>query len=379
MKMKSILIGVFMLFMIINGDKLLSQSCWEPTNGPYGGICNKLKVINNEVYAATYCGVYSTNDYGISWKNKNAGILGECRIIQDLDMVNNTMIAGTLDSGVYVSNDLGNNWISSNSGLNDPFTDWYIYDVFINGSDILIGTANGVYKSTNLGQTWSPSNIGINETSNVSAIRFVKNGTNIFLATGNDIYKSSDNGFTWIDLNNTIQANAFSLVSLAGVLYVTGVDGIYKSVNNGTSWSLLPFNFGIPTLLFDAGNNLFCCSNGSTYVSPNGGNSWTVVTNKIFSTVVEYNGKILGGNNGGVYSWVNGSQNINNGGLGGASSTRALFKDGNTIYSGNANGIYKTIDDGNTWINKSAGLPLDVVVNCITKNANKLIIGTKGY
>ena len=39
-----------MLFMIINGDKLFSQSCWEQTNGPYGGICNKLKVINTKQF-----------------------------------------------------------------------------------------------------------------------------------------------------------------------------------------------------------------------------------------------------------------------------------------------------------------------------------------
>jgi photosystem II stability/assembly factor-like uncharacterized protein len=379
MKMKSILKVFFMLFILINSNELFSQSCWEPTNGPYGGQCNKLKTINNEVYAATNCGVYSTNDYGITWKNKNAGILGECRIIQDIDIVNNTMIAGTLDSGIYVSHDFGNNWISSNTGINNTFLDMYIRDVFVDGSSVLIGTNNGVYKSSNNGVSWTPSNIGINQTGNINAIRFVKNGSSIFLGTAYDIYKSNDNGFTWIDLNNSIQAYPFSLVSLNSVLYVIGVDGIYKSSNSGATWSLLPFNFGIPTKLFDAGNNLFCWSNGSTYVSSNGGNSWSVVTNINFSTIVEFNNNILGGNNGGVYSWVNGTQNIKNAGLGGASSTRSLFRDGNNIYSGNANGIYKTINDGNSWLNISAGLPLNVIVNCITKRGNKLIIGTKGY
>ncbi len=379
MKRKIISLIIIVLFNLISASEIFSQTCWEATNGPYGGICNILKSINNEVYAGTNCGIYSTNDNGISWNSKTAGILGECQNIQDIDVVNNTMIAGTLDSGIYISTDFGNNWISSNNGLNDPFLDLHIYDVFVDGTNVFIGTLNGVYKSSNQGSTWTPSNIGISEPNNINAIRFVKNGTSIFLGTGNDLYKSNDNGFTWIDLNNSFQANPFSLISYGGAIYITGIDGIYKSTNSGTSWSLLPFNFGIPTSLFNSGNNLFCSSNGSTYVSSNGGSSWTLVTNKGFSTIIEFNNKILGGNNGGVYSWSNGTQTINNAGLGGASITKALFRDGNLIYSANANGVYRTIDDGNNWVNISAGLPLNVVVNCITKAANKLIIGTKGY
>jgi photosystem II stability/assembly factor-like uncharacterized protein len=379
MKTRLLSVGFLIAFNLICVISYYSQACWEPTNGPYGGICNKLKVINNEVYAATNCGVYSTNDSGITWKNRSAGFLGECRQIQDVDIVNNNMIAGTLDSGIYISQDFGNNWISSNSGINNTFLDMQIRDIFVDGSIVLIGTNNGVYKSINNGVSWTPSNIGINQTGNINALRFVKNGSSIFLGTAYDIYKSNDNGFTWININSSIQAYPFSLVSLNGVLYVLGVDGIYKSTNSGATWSQLTFNFGTPTKLFDAGNNLFCWSNGSTYVSSNGGNSWTLVTNINFSTIVEFNTNFLGGNNGGVYSWINGTQNIKNAGLGGASTTRSLFRDGNNIYSSNANGIYKTLNDGNSWLNISAGLPLNVIVNCITKSGNKLVIGTKGY
>ncbi len=375
-------------FICLTSFFLNSQTCWEPTNGPYGGQCNILKTINNEVYAATNCGVYSTNDSGVTWKNKSGGILGECQIINDIDIVNNTMIIGTQDSGIYVSNDFGNSWVTSNNGLVDPIGGFYrIYDVYVDGSNLLIGTSNGVYKSSNQGNSWTPSNIGISEPNNVTAYRFVKNGTSVFLATFNDIYKSNDNGFTWVDLNISFQNMPASFVSHAGALYVSDngsmSSGIYKSVNNGQSWTMLSFDFALPGRLFSVGSYLYCIAfNGTTlvtYVSSDGGVSWINFTDKYFNTIIQQNSQIIGGNNSGVYKWQNSSQNIYNAGLGGASKTNCLFRDGNTIYSGNANGIYKSSDEGNTWFNISMGLPLNVEVNSIAKSGNNIIIGTKGF
>jgi photosystem II stability/assembly factor-like uncharacterized protein len=355
-----------------------SQNGWAPTNGPYGGICNVLKNINNEVFAGTNCGIYSTNDEGVTWKNKSAGLLGECIIILDIELLGNTLIAGTDADGIYLSNDLGNNWTQSNMGIIDPFFDPHIYDIFVNGSEVLIGTLNGVFKSINQGLSWTPSNIGIGEPNNINAMRFAKNGSNIFLQTSNDLYKSTDNGFTWIDLNNSIGANGFSLVSMGGFIYVIGNQGIYKSSNNGVSWTLLNFNFpSTPTSLFMGGSKLYCTSGSSTFVSTDG-ISWSIVTNKVFKTVLDVNNKAFAGNNGGVYSWLNGTYSVINSGLGGASATKVIFQDGNTIYAGNSNGIYKSTDNGNIWINLGLNLPLNSIVECITKSGSNLIIGTTG-
>jgi photosystem II stability/assembly factor-like uncharacterized protein len=385
---KIVQISFIVIIYLINNFSAFSQTCWEPTNGPYGGSCNVLKPINNEIYAGTDCGIFSTSDYGKTWNNKSAGLRTGylCQYIMDIDIANNTMIAGTLDSGIYISNDFGNNWIPSNTGLNNP-SDLEIYDVFVDGSTVLIGTNNGVYKTSNIGSTWTPSNIGISESNNISAIRFVKNGTSTFLATSNSIYKSNDNGFTWTNLNISFQSQPSSIISHAGALYVCDgggmSSGIFKSVNNGTTWIPLSFDFALPGMLYSVGNYLYCGANNGTtnvtYVSSDGGVSWTNFTDKDFKSIILLNNQIVGGNYSGVYTWSNGTQNITNAGLGGASSTKSIFKDGNTIYSGNANGVYRTNDDGNTWLNISSGLPLNIQVNSITKSGNKLIIGTKGY
>ena len=390
-----------LLFKIVLNIKLLitllilhvfsgfSQNNWIPTNGPYGAICNKLNLINNEVYSATYCGVYSTNDNGISWTSRNNG-LNDCVNFLDIESFNNTLIAGTANfggyinyqPGIYLSNDNGLNWTLSNTGLLDgsPLQDLNlcIRDIFINGNDILIGTQNGVFKSTNQGQTWAPSNIGINEPNNVQALNFVKFGNAIFLQTANDIYRSMDNGFTWVDLNNNFGAQTFSLVSNTTGIYVLGSLGIYKSTNNGTSWGIISNNLpGVPTTIFESNNNLYCgVPNFGTYFSTNNGVSWTLIINGYYTDFLYVNNTHYMCSNNGVFSCGSGLT-LNNCGLGGASATSALFVDGNDIYSGTANGIYKSTDEGNIWKNMRTNLPIYTQVKCMTKSVSNLIIGTK--
>jgi photosystem II stability/assembly factor-like uncharacterized protein len=354
-------------------------NCWQPTNGPYGGHCKILKSINNTLYAGTDCGIYTTTNNGLTWNHRCAG-LGDCKEVQDIDMVGSILIAGTLDSGIYISNDSGNNWIQSNSGLsNNPFLDLHIYDIFVNGTDILIGTANGVFKSTNQGNTWFPSNIGITSPTNINANRIAKNGSTLILSTLNGIYKSIDNGFTWINLNVSFSYYSPSLVSISGSIYILGSQGIYKSNDNGTSWTLLTTNLSsIPSMLFESGGKLYCSSNIGSYVSTNGGSVWSFISSKAFSTVVENNNVVFGGNLDGVLSWNVGSNTVKNSGLGSSSITNDIYRDGNIIYVASDNGLYSTSDDGNTWLYLSSNLPLNSIVTCINKSGNNLIIGTKG-
>jgi photosystem II stability/assembly factor-like uncharacterized protein len=381
-KVSLILISVALSFFSL--IQVRGQNSWVPTNGPYGGYCYKIQNINNEIFAATNCGIYSTDDEGVTWKNKTTGLGGECKIIQDIDMVNNTIVAGSLDSGVYISNNFGNSWTKTTTGFlnGSPNAELsrYVYDILINGNDILVGTANGVYKSTNSGVSWTSSNIGINETPNINANRLVKNGSIIILQTLNQLYKSSDNGFTWINLNNTIGAISPTLISNGGAIFVLGDLGLYKSTNNGLSWTLINNNLpDLPTQLFESGNNLYCSVNsGGTYVSSDAGVTWQQVCNFYFSSFLNFNNKIFGAS-AGVYSWANGSQNIKNCGLGGASYTNDLFQDVNNLYSGSDNGVYLSNNNGNTWINLNKNLPLFPKVQCITKSGSNLIIGTKDY
>ena len=360
-----------------------SQVDWVPTNGPYGGGVLVLKNINNKVYAGTDCGIYSTIDNGITWENKSAGLNGECKWIYDIEVLGNTLIAssksilggGSIQDGIFLSYDSGNTWTQSNTGLIDP--NGYVQeinDIFVNGSDILIGTLNGVYKSINQGLSWNPSNIGINELGYDNAFQFTKNGSNIFLHVNSNIYKSTDNGFTWVNLNSPFYCN--SIVSFGGSIYAgTSNQGVYKTSNNGISWTLLNFNFpSTPLQIKYGGTKLYCASDSQTFESTDG-ISWSIVPHMGASgtndnNILEVNNKVFWGGGTGVYSRANGSSSVINSGLGGSSKTNVIFHDGNTMYAGSWNGIYKSTDNGNIWNNLGLTLPLNSIVNYIIKSGS---------
>jgi photosystem II stability/assembly factor-like uncharacterized protein len=381
--MKKIFLLLFFANLLYGAD---AQVNWIPTNGPYGGSCNKLNLINNEVYCATSCGIFSTNDNGLSWTNKNIGLYTPLNSIyaknfQDIVIINNLLIAGSYDSGIYISSDNGLNWTQSNNGLldgsNSENLNLMILDIFINGNEILIGTNNGVFKSTNQGQSWLPSNIGIFEPNNVNALRLSKFGNNIYLQTNNDIYSSSDNGLTWLDLNNNFNAIPFTLVTNSSGIFVSGDLGVYKSTN-GVIWTLLNNNLpDSPTRLVESNNNLYCAiPNVGSYYSMNNGLTWNFITSEFYNDFLLHNNTHYMCDLNGVYS-SGAAFNLNNCGLGAASATNILFVDGNDIYAGTDNGIYKSSDEGNLWKNMRVNLPIKTNVTCIERSGGNLIIGTK--
>jgi hypothetical protein len=149
-----------------------------------------------------------------------------------------------------------------------------VYDVRFNGTSNQVimagGVSGGIFKSTDNGATWvrkSPTNQIYSVTSIAQDTRpgqentwyyatgeSLGNSASIDFASyffGNGIYKSTDNGETWARLPNsnpgaleTFDARQ-DLVSkvmvdpATGNVYMCGMDGIYRSTNGGTNWSLV--------------------------------------------------------------------------------------------------------------------------------------------
>jgi photosystem II stability/assembly factor-like uncharacterized protein len=130
-------------------------------------------------------------------------------------------------------------------------------------------------------------------------------------------------------------------------------------------------------MLFESGGKLYSSSTNGSYVSSNGGTVWTFITTKGFNTLVENDAIVFGGNLDGVLSWNVGSINVKNSGLGGSSITNDIHKFDNKMYVATDNGLYTSADDGNTWLSLNSNLPLNIIVTCISKSGNNLIIGTK--
>lgn len=183
------------------------------------------------------------------------------------------------------------------------------YDVRFNGTTNRIimagGVSNGIFKSTDDGATWTRKS-PIGDLFNVSALaqdpragfedtwyygggEFTGNSTSATGASyrGKGIYKSTDNGETWtlLPASNTGTLESFDhrldyIVKIIvnpvnGNVYAAGMDAIYRSTDGGTTWGIVltsgsaGFGTGMPTdIIVTSGGRFYAAFAGTNNVIP---------------------------------------------------------------------------------------------------------------
>lgn len=255
----------------------------------------------------------------MAWEERgpsNVGGRTRAILIDANDVTGNTVWAGGAGGGLWKSTAIR----SANAGwspVNDLFENIAISAIAQdpnNPDNIYFGTGEGwfnadairglgIWKSTDGGITWNalPSTAG-SGFNYIQKIVINSSGT-VFASTRNaGIQRSTDGGATWTQVlgsGNTATTNRGADLAMAttGVIFASmGVfnqDGIYKSSNNGNTWSKL--SIGLPSsgyerielamapsnnnriyALFQNGSNNQCLG---IYRTDNGGASWTEVDN----------------------------------------------------------------------------------------------------
>jgi photosystem II stability/assembly factor-like uncharacterized protein len=295
------------------GSQQVAASAWYPV-GPNavpgnltGYMQNGIGRINcitfHPTNASTYYvgvaqgGLWKTTNNGASWTplTDNLPITRISDIALDPADPNNTIYISVCDFeyigfglylngrkrnthyglGVYKSTDGGLTW--NPTGLTFQLTQGeasLIRKIIIdpaNSNNILACGVTGMYRSTDAGATWTNVNTGLFW----DMVQSPSTPNTIFAATGwvmnsNDgsagILKSTDFGATWTTLPTGIPATGLVQrvklgMSAANPLYIyaltvdtqSGLYGIYKSVNGGTSWTFI--NPGLNILEAGDGTN----------------------------------------------------------------------------------------------------------------------------
>jgi photosystem II stability/assembly factor-like uncharacterized protein len=172
--------------------------------------------------------------------------------------------------------------------------------IIIAGSDL-----SGAYRSTNNGQTWDVigANKGLTET-HISGVGFHRtNGNIIYIGTENGIFRSNDGGE---NVNQVLVGGYITDIEFGTDNTNTGYatyhptfnsnNGvIYKSINNGDSWSQISTNLpsgirilkiivnpnNVNTVYVLTGQGRFACGPAAVYRSTNGGENWSNITNSL--------------------------------------------------------------------------------------------------
>jgi photosystem II stability/assembly factor-like uncharacterized protein len=217
--------------------------------------------------------------FALQWVPCNKPLGGTVMALASYD---NNIWVGTEAGGIYRSADNGQNWIPANNGLlNDDFQR-NIKCLHPMANRILAGTAIGLFYRDNATSPWMPTNITMNQVLCMTSHNgYVISGFYGYVARTTD-------GINWTTLPGTglPTPNTFAvrhIASTQGALIISTLQAgsnLYKSANNGDTWSVLASPPGIPAntgadYLGMAGNRLFVYYyTYGLYYSDDAGQTW---------------------------------------------------------------------------------------------------------
>jgi photosystem II stability/assembly factor-like uncharacterized protein len=274
---------------------------------------------------------------------------------------------------VWRTDDQGASWTQHRSGLTDP-TPFALLAVpnGSGGNDILAGTANGIFRSANNGASWNASGNGIPANLTTYALASGPNGsggTNLYAGMYmGQVFRSTDNGASWTTINSGLpvgQANVNALVTTSSGTVLAGtMNGIYRSTNFGDSWTRVFTSYSFSFARH--GTTLYAGTANGVWRSTNDGANWTAINagmgfTWIYAVAAIPNGSgvTLFGSAGAVFrSTDNGATwtPVNNGlpsSFVYALTTAPNASGGTDLYAGTTRGIFRTSNNGDSWINAS--------------------------
>lgn len=296
----------------------------------------------------TRSSMHKSIDSAVNWSNDNYGFVvnnfnSTCCIVIDPTQPS-TVYVGT-QNGVFKSTNGGRTWVPINSGLDILSIAALVIDP-VTPSTLYVGTPGfGVYKSVDGGASWNRRVNGMTFTDIIS-LAIDPTAPNTLYAgfrggSSNRIYKTTDGADGWTAIGNAPFLVADQLVIDPlnhTTLYVadsTSLGGVFKSTNSGVTWAGAnvaqtgPFVRFVSVSPHTAGL-VYAGSDLALFKSVNGGTSWTPVPNR--------RGKI-------VFDPV---------------SSTTLYLLSTTTFP-TTEGLFKSTDNGQTWLPMNKGLNSQVV------------------
>jgi photosystem II stability/assembly factor-like uncharacterized protein len=258
-----------------------SSAQWTQVNNPGGGRILTFVVTGTSILAGSDSGVFRSTDDGQTWLATDSS--RTVRFVTSLQVLGDTLFAGTFGGGVFRSTDGGASWTTANGGL----TSTNVFDLLSSGTSLFAGTDNGVFRSTNNGASWVSSSSGIPD-SWVTSLGV--QGMNLFASVeGWRLFRSTDDGESWTRSDSGM-AGAFitSFVVAGSTLFaggepLTGGGGVFGSSDGGTTWTSADSGLTggpVKAIVVERGN-LFAGTdygNGGVFVSSNHGDSWSLTS-----------------------------------------------------------------------------------------------------
>jgi len=360
------------LMYISSSNKGVSRS----TNGGYTFEDVTEGLFTNIVYSVTGIkgvGVFVSTPYGI-WKSTNRGstwsqVLGDgdrnfLSIVKDGE---NGLYAASRYGGIYYSPDYGVTWTARAAGL--PAYEADKYTAHPSGWMFASFPYFGVMGSSNNGVNWVNRTNGLFPSNSYTSrgVSSASSGT-LFVSCDDKLYRSQDLGLNWYSTPaGNLPRDFEHIIELSGGLLfgISNARGIFKSTNDGVSWSAAysTASIGYDGLILSQDSIIYFATKTNVVRSHDRGVSWkegaqTIPLVNEIATSPEGTIFAICYNKPGVYvstdrgdKWV----------IKGASTLLKPYHlvrtaDGRLISGSATDGAFSSTDGGETWQNISYGL-----------------------
>jgi hypothetical protein len=360
------------------GPNTIQSSNWTfagPVGGPIGTGAGRIGFIRldptnpNTIWAgAPAGGLWKSTNGGASWTTNTdfLTVIGVSDVV--IDSTNTQIMylatgdgdhSDTYSTGVLKSIDGGATW--NPSGLAWTVTQGRTIRKLLimpgSPSTIMAFSNAGIWRTTNSGTSWTQV---LN--SSCYDAEFMPQDPNTVYACGKNFFKSTNGGATWTTITTGLpnstnvnrlaiavtEANTAIIYLVAGSSANSGLHGFYKSTNSGASFTQVTIS---------SPSNLLGWSSAGSDV---GGQSWYDLT--IDCSPTNANEVCVGGiniwrtTNGGTSWTLNGHWTGSGAPYIHADHHAMFYYNATTMFVGCDGGVYKTTNNGSSWIDLSNNL-----------------------
>lgn len=223
-----------------------SASTFSSINADYNGAganagVDDLVVTSGKVlYLLHNTAVWRSSDYGVTWTERTAAYGGAAGLFMAVEGDDDLYIA---DGGedIWRSSDGGANWTQVADNMNGGSGNILAMTAY--GTTLfLIDAVADVWTSTNNGGTWTVVNTDYNAAVGDAGTDYLtaNSSGHLFAARNAAVYRSTDSGVNWTEVNanyGDTDINVMDVDSSGNIYLVNTQEEVYRSTNNGTSFS----------------------------------------------------------------------------------------------------------------------------------------------
>jgi photosystem II stability/assembly factor-like uncharacterized protein len=252
---------------------------------------------------------------------------------------------------------------------------------------------NGCWKTENGGDGWVEKNTGLGDNMQLTAIVITPgDNSKIYAGTqGGGVYKSTDSAGNWAPFNSNLgnlNVITLSLSESAQTLFAgtLGGGGVFKTQTEAAGWETVLTAIVVEAVLVSPHNPqlVFTGTNSGLFLSTDGGTNFPATpiesrVTAITSDPVHEGTFYVGTQSEGLYKTIDNAETWTSAGNGlpdeEISSLTIIESAPHVLYAGTKGGeIYRTGNGGNSWTSVSTGLPAGAAAALASKPSDQEVV-----